>query len=59
MDDEISKNDLVELNSGGPPMKVTDLQDGMASCSWHDDDWQLVTHTFPVECLRKLHFPVN
>jgi uncharacterized protein YodC (DUF2158 family) len=53
--------DLVELNSGGPPMKVVTtgwrVSDGepTVTVTWSDTDGEMHRETFPVACVTKLN----
>jgi hypothetical protein len=43
---EVNIGDLVELNSGGPLMKVTDIEGEIATVQWE------CVSEFPLACLR-------
>ena len=45
--------DTVYLNSGGPPMKITAIDNGQVDTEWHDNAGELQRHSWPIPCVTR------
>jgi uncharacterized protein YodC (DUF2158 family) len=45
------RNPVVHVSGGSPIMSMESTEDGMALCSWTDDEGKLNRAVFPVACL--------
>jgi uncharacterized protein YodC (DUF2158 family) len=48
--------DVVQLKSGGPPMTVVKVRDGVISCGWFDKSTRQMD-AFPAEAVHKYEIP--
>lgn len=45
---------IVRLKSGGPPMTILSIVNGLCACSWFDEKYSYQTDDFPPEALAPL-----
>ncbi len=51
--------DVVQLNSGGPKMTVSHVDERQAVCRFFDGQGELDNSTFPIECLKPAGKPAK
>lgn len=51
---EFKIGDVVVLKSGGEPMTISDISDGLCECTWFDEKKNIKSYRFPEESIRPI-----